>query len=80
MRFSCVASAAHFLIKGEFKMVDYEKLYLDLFSEITKTVAALEKVKEENFKKFVESNPTKDEARRFSENIKLKNNSPNFFK
>ena len=54
-------------------MVDYQKLYLELFSEITKTIAALEKVKEETFKKFVESDPSKDEARRFAENMNSKN-------
>ena len=56
-------------------MVDYQKLYLELFSEITKTIAALEKVKEETFKKFVESAPSKAEATKFAANMDLKDKS-----
>ena len=50
-------------------MVDYEKLYLDLFSEITKTIKSLEKAREDTFKKFVASSPSKDQTRRFTENM-----------
>ena len=54
-------------------MVDYEKLYFKLFNEITKTIESLEKAKEEVFRKFVESNPSKAEARRFTENTDPEN-------
>ena len=61
-------------------MVDYEKLYIDLFNEITKTIESLEKAREDAFKKFAESDPSKAEVKRFSENINLKNNNHDFFK
>ena len=53
-------------------MVDYEKLYFKLFNEITKTIESLEKAREETFEIFVESNPTKDQARKFVENTNPK--------
>ena len=47
-------------------MVDYEKLYLKLFNEITKVINTLEEAKEQTFKDFVRSEPSKDEAARFT--------------
>ncbi len=58
-------------------MLDYEKLYFKLFNEITKTIESLEKAREEVFEKFVESNPTKDEATKFAANMAFKDKSFN---
>ncbi len=56
-------------------MVDYQKLCIKLFNEITKTIASLEKLQEEVFNNFIQSNSSKEEAREFVTGLDLKNSS-----
>ena len=56
-------------------MVDYKKLYLKLFNEITKTIDSLEKVREEAFNEFAKSNPSKEDTKDFVSNMELKSSS-----
>ena len=56
-------------------MVDYQKLYSKLFNEITKVIESLERVQEETFNEFVESNPHRDEIKKLVSNINFKNNN-----
>ena len=62
MRFSCVASAAHFFItKGESTMPDYKAMYLDLFNSVTDAIEILCEAQKKAEETFIDSSENYEE-------------------
>ena len=50
-------------------MVDYKKLYMDLYNKLTELMDTLEEIQEKSFDKFESSNPTQDDRLYFARNM-----------
>ncbi len=54
-------------------MVDYQKLYLDLYGKLTEVKDELDKIQSDSYREFSKSKPTLEEVRCFSKNLELAN-------
>lgn len=50
-------------------MVDYQKLYMDLYNKLTELIDTLEEIQEKSFAEFNLSDPTKEDIKYFAKNV-----------
>ena len=66
---------AHFLFKGDFPMPDYQKLYIDLFNQVSKTIDILKNAQDETLDAFMNFNPPKEDVIEVVDKIKFPHSS-----
>ncbi len=54
-------------------MVDYKKLYIDLYNNLTDLINTLEEIQDESLEKFELSEPSKEDMIYFVKNLKSDN-------
>ncbi|MBQ2931337.1 MAG: hypothetical protein IJE62_00620 [Clostridia bacterium] len=50
-------------------MVDYQKLYIDLFNKFSELIDTLEEIQDKSFAEFNSSYPTKEDVKYFIRNV-----------
>ena len=53
---------AFFIYKGDLPMVDYKKLYIDLFNQVSKAIDILTNIQDETTDEFIKADPPPEEA------------------